>query len=80
MATRPPTPDQADRHWFRAHPSENFRTRPAYPGEFSLAELKRRPDRGEPVVFVVATRDPHGRVQRVVRMLRFRLPARERVA
>ncbi len=66
----------ADRTWFKSNPNQTFRVREPLPGEFSPAELERQPAHGEPVVFVIATRDPHGRVQRVIRMLKYRLPAR----
>ncbi len=71
-----PTPiDRADRSWFRANPTQNFRCRLPEPDEFRPDELAHQPGRGEPTVLLIASR-AHGRVRRVAKMLRFKLPAR----
>jgi hypothetical protein len=58
---------ESDREWFTTHRNEVFRIREPQPDEM-------KPDRGAPVVFCIAVRDPGtGAVVRVVRMLRHRL-------
>jgi hypothetical protein len=73
-APQPARPMNPDLAWFAARPGETFCTRDPLPGEFALADL--RSGRGAPVVFCIATRDLCGDVVRVLRLLRFRLPAR----
>jgi len=64
---------ESDREWFTTHRNEVFRIREPQPDEFPPNELM-KPDRGAPVVFCIAVRDPGtGAVVRVVRMLRHRL-------
>jgi hypothetical protein len=65
-----------DARWFADRPNEAFRICEPHPDEFSPNELVNR-DRGSPVVFAIAVRDRKtGAVRRVVRMLRWKLPAR----
>jgi len=68
-----PTRFESDREWFNTRRNEVFRIREPRPNEFASNELT-KPDRGAPVVFAVAVRDPTtGDVRRIVRMLRHRL-------
>ncbi len=64
---------ESDREWFTTHRNELFRIREPHLDGFSPEELV-RPDRGAPVVFAIAVRDPKaGAIVRVVRMFRHRL-------
>ena len=66
-----PTTDES---WFLARPDEVFRIRPASPSEIS--ELRQHPKCGEPVILAICSRGRGGRIRKITKLLRYRLPTR----